>query len=280
MRHCWLLSLALIACSTSTGTFDGGQQAICYAPPDGGVLQRGLVGPVPGCSAPPGQTGLIDLADAGWSKQGGVMFVPPSAPGAALPVVVAFHGAFSSGEILRGRLGLEAATDGGAIVVYPNAVQGTWDLGPNSSDGRRLDTILGLLAQSYCIDPGRISIAGFSAGAVFTLYMGCNVPTPFHAMAVIAGTNDRFDTRCCTGTLSALHIHGTADEAIPLIQGENARDDSLARDGCQHTPAPVDAHCVGYSCPAPLAVNYCEWSGDHDVPDFAASEIWRFVSAP
>jgi len=281
MRHLWLLLLPLVACSTTTGTFDAGHEPLCYAPLDGGVLQSGLVAPVPGCSRPQAPTGVIDLADAGWSRQGGVLVVPPSVPGTPLPVVFGFHGAFSSGEIVRARFGLEGPADGGAIFIYPNAVQGTWDVGPNSFDGRRLDALLSLLAQNYCIDPARISIAGFSAGAVFTLFLGCNVPTPFHAMAVVAGTNDnRNDTRCCKGTLSAIHIQGTVDDAITLLEGQNARDDSLFRDACQHTPAPVDSHCVGYSCPAPLAVNYCEWPGDHDIPGFAGSEIWRFLSAP
>jgi len=281
MRHLWLLLLPLVACSTTTGTFDAGHAPLCYAPLDGGVLQSGLVAPVPGCSRPQAPTGVIDLADAGWSRQGGVLVVPPSVPGTPLPVVFGFHGAFSSGEIVRARFGLEGPADGGAIFIYPNAVQGTWDVGPSSLDGRRLDALLSLLAQNYCIDPARISIAGFSAGAVFTLFLGCNVPTPFHAMAVVAGTNDnRNDTRCCKGTLSAIHIQGTVDDAITLLEGQNARDDSLFRDECQHTPAPVDSHCVGYSCPAPLAVNYCEWPGDHDIPGFAGSEIWRFLSAP
>ena len=196
MRHLWLLLLPPLGCSTSTGTFDAGHDALCYAPLDGGVLQMGLVSPVPGCSRPQAATGVIDLADAGWSLQGGVLVVPPSAPGTPLPVVFGFHGAYSSGETVRARFGLEGPADGGAIFIYPNAVQGTWDVGPSSLDGRRVDALLSRLAQSYCIDPARISIAGFSAGAVFTLFLGCNVPTPFHAMAVVAGTNDRNDTRC------------------------------------------------------------------------------------
>jgi polyhydroxybutyrate depolymerase len=281
MRHLWLFLLPLLACSTGVGSFDGGRPApLCFAPLDGGVMLSGLVAPVPGCSRPAAPTGVIDLADAGWSKQGGVLVVPPSAPGTPLPVVFAFHGAFSSGEIVRARMGLEGPADGGAIFIYPNAVQGTWDLGPNSGDGRRVDTLLGLLAENYCIDPRHISIAGFSAGAVFTLYLGCNVPGTFHSMAVVAGTNDRFDTRCCLGALSAIHIQGTQDDAITLVEGQNARDDSVGRDHCGTNPSPLDSYCVGYSCPAPLAVNYCEWAGDHDIPAWGGSEIWRFVSAP
>ena len=285
MRHVCLLLLLLLlpllACSSALpASPDGGGSApICYAPSDAGVFMTGLTAPVPGCSRPGGATGVIDLADAGWAARGGVLVVPESAPGTPLPVVFAFHGAYASGEGIRARLGLEGPADGGAIFVYPNAVQGTWDLGPRSFDAKLVDNLLRQLSENYCIDPARISIAGFSAGAVFTLFLGCNVPQTFHASAAVAGTAARFDIRCCTHPISALFIHGTQDEAIPLFEGQDARNDALFRDGCQHTPAPVDGNCVGYGCPAPLAVNYCEWNGTHDVPDWAGAEIWQFLSA-
>ncbi len=131
---------------------------------------------------------------------------------------------------------------------------------------------------SYCIDPERIYIAGFSAGAVFTLYLGCNVPGAFRAMAAVAGSDRRFDTSCCTAPISGLFIHGTQDEAIPLLEGQAARSNTLHRDGCSSSPAPDGPRCVGYACPAPYAVDYCEWGGDHDVPDWAGAEIARFFS--
>ena len=282
MRHLWLLLLAPLGCSPLTPPDDGGSgsQPICYAPPDGGVFLTGLTAPVPGCSRTGAPTGVIDLDDAGWSKQGGVLVVPPSAPGTPLPVVFAFHGAFSSGQTLRANLGLEAAADGGAIFIYPNAFQGTWDIGPHSLDGRRTDTLLRLLSENYCIDPDRISITGVSAGAVFTLYLGCNVPDTFHALGVVAGTSSRFDNRCCTHPISGLFIHGTADEAVPLFEGQAARDEVILRDGCRGVGVPLDAHCSSYTCPQPLAVNYCEWGGTHEIPDWAGGELWRFVSAP
>ncbi|HSP18894.1 MAG TPA: alpha/beta hydrolase-fold protein, partial [Myxococcaceae bacterium] len=117
-------------------------------------------------------------------------------------MVLAFHGAFSSGVVMRADLGIEAPAVTPTIFVYPDAVRGTWDVGPRSLDGRLVETLLGRLAETYCIDPARISIAGFSAGAVFTLWLGCNVPDSFHAMAVVAGTSSRFDGRCCKRTIS------------------------------------------------------------------------------
>ena len=280
MRHALLALLLLAACSSGTTALpDGGLFApACFVPRDGGVFLTGLPAPVPGCAAAPGATGVLDLATLGWAKQGGTLVVPLTTPGTPLPVVFGFHGAGGSGDEARTRLALEGPADGGAIFVYPNAIQGTWDVTPASQDGRRVDALLQLLSASYCIDPERIYIAGFSAGAVFTLYLGCNVPDTFRALASVAGTEARFDTRCCTAPISGVFVHGTQDEAIPLREGRAARSHTLERDGCSSSPEPDGPHCVGYACPAPYAVDYCEWSGDHDVPDWAGAEITRFFS--
>ncbi len=281
MRRALLaLPLLLAGCSSGPGAApDGGLfGATCFAPPDGGVFLTGLPAPVPGCTAPPSATGVLDLAALGWAPQGGVLVVPPSTAGVALPVVFAFHGAGGSGAEARTRFALEGPIDGGAIVVYPNAIQGTWDITRVSGDGRRVDRLIGLLSQHYCVDPERIYIAGFSAGAVFTLYLGCNVPGTFRSIAAVAGTDSRFDTGCCRAPVSGIFIHGTRDETIPIVEGRSARRDTLARDQCSTRSTPDGPNCVGYACPVPWAVEACEWDGDHDIPDWAGAEISRFFS--
>ena len=279
MRHVLLALPLLAACSSeSPSQPDGGVVVLgCYVPPDGGIFVNGLPSPIPGCTTAPGPTGTLDFTTIGWPGFG-VLFVPPTAaPGTPLPAVFVFHGSGGTGEDIRERFGLEGPADGGAIFVYPDAVQqAAWYIRANSFDGSRLDTLLQKLTQSYCVDPDRIYLAGFSAGAVFALYMGCNVPRPFHGMAAVAGTDLRFAPSCCTGTMSAMFIHGTMDDTIPISEGQHARNDTLGRDQCGSTPMPDDANCERYSCPAPLAVDYCEWAGDHDIPPFAADEVVRF----
>jgi poly(3-hydroxybutyrate) depolymerase len=276
MRHALLALLLLGACSTSTETDGGTFAPLCFNPPDGGVFVAGLAAPVAGCAAPAGSTGVLDLAALGWAPQGGVLVVPDSAPGTPLPVVFAFHGAGGTGADLRARLALDDSVDGGAILVYPNAIAGTWDITQVSPDGRRVDRLIGRLAASYCIDPSRIYISGFSAGAVFTLYLGCNVPQAFAGIAVVAGSDARFDTRCCTKPVSGIFIHGARDEAFSLAEGRAARAGVATRDQCSATTTPDGPHCFAYACPAPWAVDGCEWDGDHDIPDWAAAEMSRF----
>ena len=280
MRHALLSFLLLVAACSSAPerVIDGGSNlAGCLIPPDGGVFLSGLPTPVPGCVADAGPTGELDLAALGWLRSGGVLVVPPeAAAGKAVPVVFGFHGAGESGERIREALALGPSLDAGVIRVFPNAAQGTWDIRAVSADGRNVDALIQNLSRTYCIDPARIYITGFSAGAVFTLFLGCNVPDTFRGMGVIAGVYDRFSLSCCHSGISGIFIHGTDDEAFSLAAGQRAVGTTLVRDGCDPTAVTDDATCQTYSCPAPYAVDFCQWNGDHDIPPFAGAEIVRF----
>jgi poly(3-hydroxybutyrate) depolymerase len=251
----------------------------CPAPVDGGVFVTGVGTPSPGCNATPAPTGLIDLAQSGWLRAGGLLSVPPSSGSSPLPVVFVFHGAGGTGDEIRDDLAIEDAADGGAIFVYPNAPLGTWDIRAQSGDYRNVQKVLGLLADEYCIDGQRVFAAGYSAGAVFTVFLGCNAAPVFRAVGSIAGTDERFDRRCCSGALSGIFVHGDADDTIPVDQGRTTRDDFLTRDGCSQSSVRDSPYCVSYSGCAPArAVDWCEHQAGHWVPPWAGSELWRFFA--
>jgi polyhydroxybutyrate depolymerase len=280
MRALFVPLLLGLACSTSEQppTTDP-YAAICPSPVDGGVFVTGVTTPSPGCSAPPAPTGVIDLSDAGWVRAGGLFSVPPSAAGTPLPVVFVFHGAGGSGVEIRDELAIEPAADGGAILVYPNAAAGTWDIRSISPDYRMVQRVLRRLSNEYCIDGQKVFLAGFSAGAVFALYVGCNAAPVFRAVGSVAGTVFRFDRSCCTGPISAVLVHGDADSAISLDQGRSTRNYLLAEDGCGTSPVPDSPECVTYpGCAAGRAVDWCEHPGDHVVPSWAGAELWRFFA--
>jgi polyhydroxybutyrate depolymerase len=280
MRALFVPLMLVIACSTAEPLPNPEPlPAVCAGPVDGGVFVTGVDSPSPGCSAPPAPTGVIDLGDVGWVRVGGLLSVPPSAGGTPLPVVFVFHGAGGSGAEIREELTVEPAADGGAIFVYPNAAAGTWDIRSTSPDYRMVNNVLGRLSNDYCIDGQKVFLAGFSAGAVFALYVGCNAAPVFRAVGSVAGTVFRFDRRCCTGPISAVLVHGDADSAIPLDQGRSTRNYLLAEDGCGTSPVPDSPECVTYpGCAAGRAVDWCEHPGEHVVPSWAGAELWRFFA--
>jgi len=280
MRRLLLALSLLTACSAppSPGPGSPPPAPACFNPPDGGVFLTGLTAPVPGCALPAPDSGVIDLFTVGGVVKG-VLVMPPSTGGSALPLVFAFHGAYGNGHDAQQAFHLEGATDGGAIVVYPSATSYGWDIGTDSRDGLKLDRLLRNLSEAYCIDPQRIYIAGFSSGAVYTLWLGCNVPGTFRALVAVAGTDSRFDLNCCKGAISGMGIHGTLDDSIPYSEGVEANNDVLVRDGCSTASTSDGAHCGAYACPAPYAVEFCSWDGSHQVPDWAGAETWRFFDS-
>jgi len=278
MRRTVLLTLVLASCAPPLDPApDGGD--VCWEPSPQSVFVAGLTSPTPGCALVGQPVGVLDLKTVGFAPAGGVLVVPPTDAGTALPLVLVFHGAGGTGAGIRDGLALEPAADGGAIFVYPNARRGTWDIGGRTPDGPMVSTLISGIASQYCVDPARIYAAGFSAGAVFTLFLGCNVPETFRAVGAVAGTEDRFPASCCHGHVSAIIIHGTADTTIPFGQAQDSIFRLRGRDQCGEATTPDGSHCEAYACATGEALDFCTWDGDHDVPQWGGSEVWRFFSS-
>lgn len=233
--------------------------------------------PAAGCGVANPPTGVLDLAPLSNGTPKGILVVPPSAGTTPLPLIWVFHGAYATPQDIRDTFQLEPAVDGGAIIAYLRAGRGTWDVGSGSTDVLAVLTITEQLAQQYCIDRDRVFAAGFSAGAVFTLDLECLNPKTFRAITAVAGTEDRFDTRCCTGKESALLIHGDTDDTIGIAGSIAAVDRIGAFDGCAPASVPLDGHCVEYpGCSDGKALAFCRHPDGHVVPPWAAQEAWTF----
>ncbi len=103
-------------------------------------------------------------------------------PGPPLPVVFAFHGAYGSGQAVRARLGTRGGGGWRRHLRLPQRRPG--DLGHRTRARSMVGgstCFSGSCRRTTASIRTRISITGFSAGAVFTLYLGCNVPHTFHA---------------------------------------------------------------------------------------------------
>jgi polyhydroxybutyrate depolymerase len=195
-------------------------------------------------------------------------------------VVLVFHGSGSSGAQIRDWYDIEAAADGGAIFIYPDAArQRAWDLGPAGRDFPMVQNVLERLGKEYCVDGTHIFATGMSAGAVFTFFLGCNAGSTFRAIGPIAGTEERFFQSCCKQPVSAIVIHGTADSAIPFYEGQAAMGEIVDRDDCSTTTSPDGPYCVAYAtCSTGKEVDWCTHGGGHIIPDWAGTEVWRFFT--
>ena len=154
-------------------------------------------------------------------------FVPPRLPARPVPLLVALHGGQQYGDGFEQLTGFDALAEGdGFIVVYPNGHGQTWNAGtccgyPNVTTDNEVDFLGALITRLSAngrVDPHRVYVTGFSAGAAMAYTVACRLAPRVAAIAVVAGT---MNLESCHPAVpvSILEIHGTADEELPFSGG-------------------------------------------------------------
>jgi phospholipase/carboxylesterase len=178
--------------------------------------------------------------------------------GRPLPLVVALHGAGSSGRAMVDLLGTPAAR-AGFLLLAPDARGTTWDLieGGFGPDVARLDATLREVYGQWRVDPGRTVLAGFSDGASYALSLGI-------------GNGDRFShlVAFSPGFMAPDGAHGR-----PSVYVSHGREDPvLPIDACSRRLVPA-LRAAGYD------VRYTEFDGGHAVPAEISQEAFAWVEA-
>ena len=186
------------------------------------------------------------------------LYTPPDSEKAgAVPLVLALHGSFNSAESLVDATGLdEAASAGGFLVAYPEAIGLVWNggfcctggRGEASTDVRFLDEVIKDIMAVRGVDEARIYAVGVSSGAVMAYRLGCDRAQRLAGIGAVAGAMALDDCRP-SRPVSLISIHGTADGIVPYeggrIQGGATRPAPAATavaerwaalDGCDNAP--------------------------------------------
>jgi polyhydroxybutyrate depolymerase len=202
-----------------------------------GALSAGLSTPVDalaaapssGCGRPP-ERPPETLRVAGRERHAIVVLPEGYRADRAYALVFAFHGRTNDNARARGYFGLEDAADGAAIYVYPAALRDrtgrfTWAEPGDPPDALRdfalFDALLDRLASGYCIDLDAVFVVGHSLGASFANSLACARAGRVRAVASVAGG---ITPSHCAGPVAALLLHNPRDRAVPLGEGERARD--------------------------------------------------------
>jgi polyhydroxybutyrate depolymerase len=171
-----------------------------------------------------------------------LVHVPPSYDGkTTYPVVLAFHGAATNGQIMARFCGLsEKADSAGFIVVYPNGTGRnekllTFNAGNccayaalhNIDDVKFTRILLGDLKQSVRVDPKRIFVTGMSNGGMMAYRLASESSEIIAAAAPVGGP---MATQTCAPRRSVpiIHFHGTEDEFAPYAGGRGPQSTAFA----------------------------------------------------
>lgn len=269
------------ATATGTGT---------TPPPDddGGTLP--LPTTSPGCglaaSASPA-TGDKKTLDVAGAKRSYVLFVPKDYdPSRAYPVVFVFHGIGANGTAMSQFVKMQEYAAGEAIVVFPDAASGTWDVA-GDKDLSFFDAMNKSVGATLCTNPQRVFALGFSYGAYMTNHLGCMRSAAIRAIIPADGGFPDKATAC--GKTAALVYHRREDDDEAVANGIAARDKWLTINGCAKTSKPVtewglDAKgCVAYDgCPSRTPVLWCEDTATspykHDLRDIYRVPMWKWLA--
>ena len=204
------------------------------------------------------ETGLLPLGLG--DIRDGMVYVPESyRPGVPAPLSVKLHGA--GGRARRGLAPFLARADAAGLLLLGVDARGpTWDLirGGYGVDVAFLDQALQVVFSRYTVDPGRVSVEGFSDGASYALSLGVANGDLFSKIVAFS-----------PGFLAPGRLQGRPD----VFVSHGVHDNVLPIDRCSRRIVP-ELQVAGYS------VDYREFDGGHTVPDDIAAEAEAWVTEP
>lgn len=257
----------------------------------------------PGCTRAPAHTGLATLKSTDGNKQSRSYLLQVPADYSAsrsYPLIFVFHGSNGTGKNAYD-WGLQNAAGApqNALFVYPDGIRfhddGVgWD---DSKDGRDMalfDHIVDDIDASYCIDRGRVFVAGFSWGADFAIALACNRGDRIRAVAANSADDEfknksdylTYDNLPCAAhhppPVRFTHaVGGDRSYPAPLFATTSKLLAYLNSCGEASTPASRTAQmsCVSYTG---CASEYVECSFDprigHSLPPGWAQDTWDFFA--
>jgi polyhydroxybutyrate depolymerase len=145
-------------------------------------------------------------------------YVPASLPqGSPVPVVLVLHGFTQTAQGIMAYSGFNAIAEVGRfIVVYPNGINLSWNVGFSSSGANDigfLNALIDTLDVKYPINLDRIYACGMSNGGFMSYRLACELSNRIAAIASVTGsmTTQTFSDCHPERPVPVLEIHGTSD---------------------------------------------------------------------
>ena len=192
-------------------------------------------------------------------KRSYTLFVPPSAPAAAAPLLVLLHGSYGTGAGIVGAWTTIAEQEG-IVLVGPDAREReAWQLRADSPQFIR--ALIDDVAVKHPIDRARIYLFGNSGGAVYALTLSMLESQLFAATAVHAGAwRGRNEFRAVPYAQRKIPIAifiGDKDEYFPLFAVRKTQS-ALEQAGHPVSVTVIPGHSHSYA-QAAAEVNRDAW---------------------
>jgi polyhydroxybutyrate depolymerase len=164
------------------------------------------------------------------------LYVPASwTPEKHFPLLLSLHGYTQNGNEMMTFSGFNTYADEyGFIVVYPDGVSASWNVGfaggSTADDVGFLSALIDTLNTHYSVDLNRVYSTGFSNGGFMSYRLACELGNRIAAIASVSGTMTDGSLSSCQPhrNIPVMHIHGTSDMVVSYNGGfGNASVDEL-----------------------------------------------------
>jgi len=252
------------------------------------VLVVTLVALVVGVSSVAPLAGALDPVDSGGdsrvvlsSGRGYVLHVPPQlrqSPRLAegRPAMVVLHALLTDPADAARSTGFDRLADrDGVLVAYPEGVRRSFNAGLCCGEAvtQGVDDVAFLtdvVNDLRARGASRISVVGFSNGAMMAYRLACERPELIDTVGVMSGT---LEIPLCRGKIKALHLHGEKDTSVPFNGLEYSEK---LKAFLRAVPSIPDA-APGSDIEIRKLVGYNHrWTEPGDEVD-ATTEFWRFA---
>lgn len=188
------------------------------------------------------------------------IYIPKTAGGVALPLVVMLHGGYGTGVQAEKAYGWDAIADQyGIAVAYPDGYQKSWNAGTccgpavtdKIDDVGFIKNLIASIETQTPIDTRRVYATGISNGGMMAYRLACELPGIFAAIGPDAASMTVSCTDPSPQPISILHIQGLADQDVPFNGGHGTKGTATI----SYTSIPDVIHFWENvdQCPAPIS---------------------------
>jgi len=208
-------------------------------------------------------------------ERSAIVYVPTSYNSSKpLSLVFAFHGRTNSNERVRGYFGMDRATAGNAIVVYPagNKTGSSYNW---NGGAEFFDVMLRDIKNAYCINTDQVYAVGHSLGAAFVNDLACVRADLLRGVASLGGSRGKTS---CNGPVAVMIWHNPKDNLAPYSGGVAAKDSYIKQNTAStqtEKAEPAWGNCVRYLYSYPTSpVIWCPHTIDNERDGTYYPHVW------
>jgi polyhydroxybutyrate depolymerase len=214
----------------------------------------------------------------------------------AYPLVLSFHGNPGTHTGMAEGLPFDSASKNEAVIAYPAAATGDWDIYTPTDSNADMYFIQALVEEikgKLNIDGEKVFAFGYSGGGFFISHFACRFQGVFKAISINAGGGPDeaqmgYGKRengcyiCPGGPIATLVTHGADDTEVEPASGEFTATCFASTNECGDSRSPTTPQpCEKYDgCPDDKPVKRCIIPGlGHGPWADAMKEAWTFFKS-